>query len=276
MSWPVAMPDLGRIGEDATVAEWLKVVGDPVRRGEPVAVVETDKATLEIEAPADGRLLAIDVPAGAAAPAGATLAWVGAAGEATPGEAAPGEAAAPPASGVVAVSREIAVGRTDGPLTASLAVAALQALRREPRLNARLVDGEIRTGQGIDLAIAVATPGGLAWPVIHDAGSLPAATLSAAVDQCLGGAREGWARPGPSDATFALLDLGPAGADAVVPALTPPRLAVLATGRARRVAVESGSGIAFADRLTATLAVDRRLADEADAARFLAALDAAS
>lgn len=269
MAAPVTMPDLGRIMAAGTLAEWLKRPGDAVAEGEAVAVVESDKATFEIEAGAAGILLAITVPAGRAVPPGTTLAWIGVPGEA-PGT---GPEAVPPAA-MASVSRDIAVA-ANGPLTTRLALAAVHALRTEPALNARLADGAVRVDERIDLAVAVDTPAGLAWPVIHDAGNLPPATLAEAVAQCIGGAREGWLKPGPSDATFALLDLGPAGADAVTPALAAPRLAVLATGAPRRAAVETAGGIAFADRLTATLAVDSRLADEAAAARFLAALAAA-
>ena len=48
----------------ATLAAWLKNPGDPVTAGEPIAEVETDKTTVELEAPADGVLADIRVAAG--------------------------------------------------------------------------------------------------------------------------------------------------------------------------------------------------------------------
>ena len=63
---------------DLTVSEgrvvgWLKAVGDAVAAGELVAEIETDKAVVEIEAPAAGTLAAIDAPVGAVVPMGGRL-----------------------------------------------------------------------------------------------------------------------------------------------------------------------------------------------------------
>ena len=62
MKTEILIPQLGLM-ESATVVEWLRAPGDRVAKGDPVVVVETDKANAEIEAPADGRL-EISVPAG--------------------------------------------------------------------------------------------------------------------------------------------------------------------------------------------------------------------
>jgi 2-oxoisovalerate dehydrogenase E1 component len=79
-----AMPDAGE-GEpitmpfgDLTVSEgkivrWLKTAGDPVKAGELVAEIETDKAVVEIEAPVDGRLGPIEQPVGAVVPMGGRI-----------------------------------------------------------------------------------------------------------------------------------------------------------------------------------------------------------
>ena len=63
---------------DLTVSEgklvkWLKAVGDPVKSGEVVAEIETDKAVVEIEAPANGILSAIEQPVGAVVPMGGRI-----------------------------------------------------------------------------------------------------------------------------------------------------------------------------------------------------------
>jgi len=62
------MPVLGETMNEGTVVEWLKQEGQPVRRGEVLFTVESDKATLEVEAPADGYLRQVLVPAGATVP----------------------------------------------------------------------------------------------------------------------------------------------------------------------------------------------------------------
>ena len=94
MSWKIGMPNLGHTMEEGKVSEWLKRVGDPVAKGEMIAVVESDKASFDVEAPADGTLLAINAKDGAVVPVGATIGVIG-----TPGELRDeGSAAAPPAA----------------------------------------------------------------------------------------------------------------------------------------------------------------------------------
>ena len=60
----VILPKLGQTMEEGTIVEWLKQEGDPVQRGEVLFMVETDKATLEVEATARGFLRKILVPTG--------------------------------------------------------------------------------------------------------------------------------------------------------------------------------------------------------------------
>ncbi len=59
MNWTLGMPNLGHTIDECRVQAWLNAVGDPVRSGEVVAIVESDKASFEVESPADGVLLAI-------------------------------------------------------------------------------------------------------------------------------------------------------------------------------------------------------------------------
>ena len=64
MSSEIILPELAESMTSATLTTWLKEPGDTVRLGEPVAEVETDKTTVEIEAPVDGILDEIYVVAG--------------------------------------------------------------------------------------------------------------------------------------------------------------------------------------------------------------------
>src|SRR5215470_14532562 len=68
------MPDLSTTGSPITVVRWLVAVGDFVERGQAVLEVETDKATMEVEALNSGILLQQLVPAGDEACAGQVLA----------------------------------------------------------------------------------------------------------------------------------------------------------------------------------------------------------
>jgi pyruvate/2-oxoglutarate dehydrogenase complex dihydrolipoamide acyltransferase (E2) component len=73
MDVPIVMPQLGNEIEEAQIDEWLKAVGDEVKEGEQIVVITTPKLTMEIEAPASGRLKEIKVPAEELAAVGATL-----------------------------------------------------------------------------------------------------------------------------------------------------------------------------------------------------------
>lgn len=95
MATDIYLPQLGLTMTEGTVTRWLKAAGDPVQRGEPVAEIETDKVTTEIEAPADGILGPILVPAGGVAPIGGLLSHVLAPGEAPPAAGATTVAALP-------------------------------------------------------------------------------------------------------------------------------------------------------------------------------------
>lgn len=55
MKHPIAIPNVGLV-DSVTVIEWTRQAGDTVSAGETVAVVETEKAQVEIPAPVDGTL----------------------------------------------------------------------------------------------------------------------------------------------------------------------------------------------------------------------------
>ena len=64
----IILPMLGETMNEGALVEWLKQEGEPVQRGEVLFTVESDKATLEVEAPASGFLREIRVPAGQTVP----------------------------------------------------------------------------------------------------------------------------------------------------------------------------------------------------------------
>ena len=74
MSTPIKMPNLGAETDEARVSTWHKAVGDSVMEGEVIAEIETEKANVDLEMPATGRLTQILVEAGTDAVVGAVLA----------------------------------------------------------------------------------------------------------------------------------------------------------------------------------------------------------
>ncbi|HSV28601.1 MAG TPA: 2-oxo acid dehydrogenase subunit E2, partial [Candidatus Omnitrophota bacterium] len=95
MTTKITVPALGESISEATVAKWLKNVGDAIKADEPIVELETDKVTAEVPAPASGVLTEILVQAGTTVEIGAIL---GAIGEGSGAAAAPAKAAAPAAA----------------------------------------------------------------------------------------------------------------------------------------------------------------------------------
>jgi len=79
----VIMPALELAQETGKVLRWLKSAGDTVAKGEPIVEIETDKVTVEIEAPASGILREVSARDGDVVAVGKTIALIFAAGEAT-------------------------------------------------------------------------------------------------------------------------------------------------------------------------------------------------
>lgn len=77
----VFMPPLSQTMDSMLLVEWLKHPGDPVTKGEPLFLVESDKATLEVESPASGTLFMLLAEAGADVPVKTVIARIAAPGE---------------------------------------------------------------------------------------------------------------------------------------------------------------------------------------------------
>src|SRR5215813_14103555 len=105
MASKVIMPKLSPTMEEGQISRWLKKEGDKVSMGEPLAEIDTDKATMEMQALSEGVLRKILVHEGESAPLGQLIAVIGtpdediasllSAAPAKPAAAAPQQPAAP-------------------------------------------------------------------------------------------------------------------------------------------------------------------------------------
>ena len=84
MAHTIIMPKAGMAMEEGTVVRWLKRVGETISKGEAIAVIETDKVTMDLESDYEGTLLAILHGDGDVVKATHTIAWIGAPGEKVP------------------------------------------------------------------------------------------------------------------------------------------------------------------------------------------------
>ncbi len=125
MATSVVMTALSPTMTEGKVAKWSKKEGDPVKLGEVIAEVETDKAIMDLEAPEDGILLKIFVQPGEPVPVGGTLGAIGQAGEdvsalapkasGAPKAARPEKALTPGGNGTPQEVPPAAPGRVNGP-----------------------------------------------------------------------------------------------------------------------------------------------------------------
>ncbi|HTQ88147.1 MAG TPA: 2-oxoglutarate dehydrogenase, E2 component, dihydrolipoamide succinyltransferase [Streptosporangiaceae bacterium] len=155
------------------------------------------------------------------------------------------------------------------------ALAAVEALKVHPKLNA-VIDGDQVTYHDAEhLGIAVDTERGLMVPVIHAAGDLNIGGLARKISDLASRARSGQVTPDElAGGTFTLTNTGSRGALFDTPVINQPQVAILGTGTVvkRPVVVTDpalGEVIAVRSMVYLALTYDHRLIDGADAARFL-------
>jgi pyruvate dehydrogenase E2 component (dihydrolipoamide acetyltransferase) len=415
MAITFGMPSLGHTMEKGKVIEWLKHEGDPIAKGEPLVVIETDKVITEVESPAEGVVLRIVVPSEEERPIGALLAVLGAQGEqvsevelqqmlgpaavqapaapapvvasapmaaprvdaaardggerlkispiarkladelgldastiqgtgpggritkddvlqvaeaakttvpaaapATPAPAAPAAAptATAPARGRLGVSstiplrgmrgrvaermfqswnmiprvtevmqvdmsatvafREAMLGQWEQQyglrisLNDMITKAVAMALRRQPRLNATLVDQEVRLHDSVNVGIAVNLDEGLIVPVIFNADQKDLGQIAREGRDLAEKARAGRLQLDEiSDGTFTITNLGTTGIELFTPIINPPQVAILGVGMVQRRPIVVGDALAIRPAVYLALVFDHRAVDGVPAANFL-------
>ena len=117
MATEVLMPKLGLTMTEGTIEAWKIKEGQPVKKGDVLFSVATDKLTNDVEADADGILLKILLPEGETAECKSVIAYIGAEGEAVPGAAPAAAPAAEAASAAPAAAAPAAAAPAAGPKT---------------------------------------------------------------------------------------------------------------------------------------------------------------
>jgi len=148
--------------------------------------------------------------------------------------------------------------------------AVARALAAHPRLRSRFEDDAIVERDGAHVGLAVAVEDGLLVPVISDADRKDLAALAKERERLEAGARSG--HLGMADLTGSVIsvsNLGSFGVDRFTAIVNPPEAAIVAMGRVRDRVVAVDGRPEIRPMLTLTLSVDHRVADGADAARFL-------
>ena len=154
------------------------------------------------------------------------------------------------------------------------ALAAVEALKTHPTVNASIEDDEVTYHGGEHLGIAVDTEKGLLVPVLKNAGDLNIAGLARGIADVADRTRNNKIMPDDlAGGTFTITNTGSRGALFDTPIINQPQVAILGTGAVVKrpivVTAEDGETIAIRSMVYLALSYDHRIVDGADAARFL-------
>ncbi|OBH11400.1 dihydrolipoamide acetyltransferase family protein [Mycobacterium sp. E1747] len=153
----------------------------------------------------------------------------------------------------------------------------LIALRHNEILNSTWVDSpdgpQVRVHRRVHLGFGVATPRGLLVPVIADAHDKNTRELATRAAELISGARAGTLTPGElRGSTFTVSNFGALGADDGVPVINHPEAAILGMGAIKPRPVAVDDQVVVRPTMTLTCVFDHRVADGAQAARFVTGL----
>ncbi len=146
-------------------------------------------------------------------------------------------------------------------------------LRQFPNLNASLKDNTVLRHGSINIGIAVSIEGGLLTIVCRQADQKPLRQISTEVKAMAAHVREGKVRSEEIEgSTFSISNMGMYDVENFAAIINPPEAAILAVGSAREVPVVENGQVKPGWRMKATIAVDHRVSDGVEAAKFMQAL----
>jgi pyruvate dehydrogenase E2 component (dihydrolipoamide acetyltransferase) len=149
------------------------------------------------------------------------------------------------------------------------------ALREFPNLNSSLKPdkGEVVQHGSINIGVAVAVENGLLTVVCRNTDLKPLSQIAVEIKEMVNRAREGKVRPEDIEgSTFSVSNLGMFDVDQFTAIINPPEAAILAVGSARHIPVVIDGEVKPAMRMKATISIDHRVSDGAEAAQFMQAL----
>ena len=175
MATEIRVPTLGESVSEATIGKWFKKPGDAVKADEPLVELETDKVTLEVNAPASGILGEITVKDGDTVAPGALLGQI-TEGTGAPAKAAPKAAAKEPEKAAAAPPKAAPPAPSAAAATAMPPAPSAAKIATERGIDTADVAGSGKRGQvlkGDVLAFSSAPPAAAAAPVVMRAPSAP-------------------------------------------------------------------------------------------------------
>ena len=144
------------------------------------------------------------------------------------------------------------------------------SLRQFPNLNATTRGTEVIQFGHVNVGVAVTVPGGLMTVVVKDTDQKPLRQIAGEVKAMAGRAREGKVKPDDIEgSTFSTSNLGMYDVEEFIAIINPPEAAILAIGSAKEVPVVESGELKVGWRMKATISVDHRVSDGAEAAQFM-------
>jgi pyruvate dehydrogenase E2 component (dihydrolipoamide acetyltransferase) len=217
MAETVTMPKLGFDMAEGTLVRWVKNEGEKINKGDVLAEIETDKATVEVESSASGVVRKLLVEQGAIVPIGAPIAIVGSADEKIDAPAdggkqktapAPAPAPAPPAAPSAVTAQTPAKAAPAPPVTAPVPTGPVKAsplakkMARDAQVDLSRVQGSGPGGRVVRKDIEAALAGGAVGapsavglaapftPVSHEDQAVPLTKLRLAIARRMGEAKQ--------------------------------------------------------------------------------------
>lgn len=154
--------------------------------------------------------------------------------------------------------------------------AVAQAMGQVPAVNASWTEAAIRRYKQVDIAVAVATPGGLITPILRDVATKSLGVISTEIKALAELGKAGKLLPHQyQGGSFTISNLGMYGVREFSAIINPPQACILAIGAAEQRAVVKDGHLAVASVMSCTLSADHRVVDGAVGAEFLAAFKVA-
>jgi pyruvate dehydrogenase E2 component (dihydrolipoamide acetyltransferase) len=158
-------------------------------------------------------------------------------------------------------------------VTDLIALAVARTHIEVPAMNVVWTPDAVRSFSRVDIALAVATDGGVVTPVLRGVETMRVTEVAAASRDLIERARSGQLRQAEIEGgSITVTNLGPFGTEAFTAVINPPHSAILAVGAARREPVVRGARVVPGTVIRLTLSVDHRPVDGAVAAEWTAAL----
>src|SRR5260370_1034589 len=279
----VKVPQLSESVAEATLLDWRKKEGEPVKRDENLIDIETDKVVLELPAPADGVLTRIIKKNRDSVSSGEVIAQIDteAKASAAPSQAqekkpAPEKAKTPPPVMEMRKKYQERFEKEHGTRLGFMSFfvkAAVHALKRYPVVNASIDGTDIVYHGYFDIGVAVGSPRGLVVPILRDTDRMSFAEIEKKIGDFGKRAQDGKLAieelPG---GTFSISNGGVFAPVLATPVINPPQSAILGVHATKdRAVVEAGQVVVRPMNYLA-LSYDHRIIDGREAVLFLVSI----